>query len=837
MPGRLRWWRSRRPDQPGQARSGWWVLLACGLLVLLAIFNGLFAFQKIQSLVDREHEVTHTQLILTGLEGLLTTLDDAESGQRGYILTGQESYLAPYTAARAQLPGQLDQLHSLLASEPAQEQRLSDLRGLINDKLAELQQTIDLRRSNQTQEAIQIVLSGRGQATMDQIRSSIHQMETTEDGLLTQRSDSAQTALEETTLTLVVATLADIVLLFMVFWLFRRVLTQRTKVALERAQSLEREQAARVEAERLEGELAERARELESLFDAMTDGLVVYDAQGRIRLVNPAGRRLLGLDVKGADYSALSPERRAAAWTMRTPDGRPLASGELPVRRVLRGEVLAAEEGVDVVVSTADGREVSLNASASPLRDAQGRVSGVISVFRDVTERDQLERRTHETLNALLEMATALVSRETVLDEQVVSVEEHLSRASGVARRLAELTCSVLGCSRVGLAALEPGGDVLRPVAVVGLSPEQERQWWAEQEQQQQPLSASPLPDLIARFLAGESLVIDLREPPFNEQPNPYGIVTMLAVPMLVDHQFVGMLSLDYGGEEHTYTEQELALAEAVAKLEGLVFERERLLRERAAAQANELALREANRQMDTFLSMASHELKTPLTTIKLHLQLAQRRVQGLLTQSPASVAEVIMVLEQMQEQFSRSGLQVQRLDRLVNDLLDVSRIQAGRLEMHLEPVDLAQLVRERVEEQQQLLKTRAIHLQPLPEQGLLVLVDAERIGQVVTNYLTNALKYSPESAPVEVGVAVEEGQARVWMRDQGPGLLPEEQQRVWERFHRAPGVEVQFGSGIGLGLGLHISRTIIEAHGGQVGVQSVPGQGSTFWFRLPLAE
>ena len=115
--------------------------------------------------------------------------------------------------------------------------------------------------------------------------------------------------------------------------------------------------------------------------------------------------------------------------------------------------------------------------------------------------------------------------------------------------------------------------------------------------------------------------------------------------------------------------------------------------------------------------------------------------------------------------------------------------------------------------------------------------MDAGRIKQVVNNYLTNALKYSPPGSPVEVGLRASDQQARVWVRDYGPGISPEEQQRIWSRFYRVKGIEVQSGSGVGLGVGLHICRTIIENHHGQVGVESAPGAGSTFWFILPLTN
>ena len=110
------------------------------------------------------------------------------------------------------------------------------------------------------------------------------------------------------------------------------------------------------------------------------------------------------------------------------------------------------------------------------------------------------------------------------------------------------------------------------------------------------------------------------------------------------------------------------------------------------------------------------------------------------------------------------------------------------------------------------------------------------RIPWVVTNYLTNALKYAPAEQPVVVGLDVSGHEAQVWVRDQGPGLPLEEQAQVWERFHQVKGIEIQSDVGVGLGLGLYICRTIIERHQGRVGVESAPGQGSIFWFTLPLA-
>jgi signal transduction histidine kinase len=254
--------------------------------------------------------------------------------------------------------------------------------------------------------------------------------------------------------------------------------------------------------------------------------------------------------------------------------------------------------------------------------------------------------------------------------------------------------------------------------------------------------------------------------------------------------------------------------------------ENERMRRER------EETLREAKAQMEAFVGIAGHELKNPLASMKLCLHLVEGRIQRQAQRTAGAGAEA----ERLLEPLSNAERQEERLDRLVNDLLDVTRVQAGKLELHLAPTELAAIVREVVAELRQVYPERKLLLVFPAGLRVPVMADAYRLGQVVTNYLTNALKYSAADRQVTVDLAADGQEARVAVHDEGPGIPAKEQERIWERYHRVKGIEVQSGTGVGLGLGLPISRAIIAQHQGQVGVQSAPGQGSTFWFSLPLA-
>ncbi len=573
---------------------------------------------------------------------------------------------------------------------------------------------------------------------------------------------------------------------------------------------------ARQQAELLAISLESERNRLDAIIETVPDTVAIYDTQGKLVRLNRAGREAVGPE---HDHASL--EEIKNTYDLRTADEQPFPSANYPGFLALCGETVSS---VEMHYTIPGGQSRSVLVSAAPLHDGEGNIEGVVSITHDISRLRQSERRTQETLNALLAMAEALVLPS---DTTTTTGELTPESASKVAKRIAELICSVLDCQRVIITAIEPETGVMSPLAVIGLSPEQEHQWWDEQPRNMR-LNDSPAPDLVEQLRSGEVLILDMTQPPFNEAPNPYNVHTMLTAPMSTGNSLVGLLSLDHGGEAHQYSNEEIALAKAIARLGALVIERERLLRERADARANELALREANRRMDDFLGMTSHELKTPLTSIKGNTQLAVRQLKNNLQS-----------IQNMQSMMESTENQIKLLDRLVNDLLDISRTQESQLALNEKPCDLTAIVHEIIGEQQRIHPLRTITLHS-NETALPIIADEDRITQVIINYLTNALKYSPDSTPIEILLRRQDAAAYFAVRDEGPGLNADEQQHIWERFHRAHGVEVSssnFGSSAGLGLGLYISKTIIEQHGGHVGVESAPNEGSLFWFTLPLAE
>lgn len=258
------------------------------------------------------------------------------------------------------------------------------------------------------------------------------------------------------------------------------------------------------------------------------------------------------------------------------------------------------------------------------------------------------------------------------------------------------------------------------------------------------------------------------------------------------------------------------------ARLRGLIAEEEAIERADELERVNK-QLEQANHLKDQFLSMASHELKTPITTIRGQAQIALRRMskQGEISKEQATTSEALRKIDE----------QTQRLSSLVDDLLDLSSIRAGKVGLQLQQCDLVEVCREVVEDQR-LLTNRVIELQT-PGEAVTLRGDCNRLGQVVVNLLSNALKYSAEEQPVCVHLQRNDAKAVITVRDYGKGIAGDQQKQIFEPFYRTP--DAQTSSKRGMGLGLAICKDIVERHSGRIWCDSTPGKGTIFTVELPL--
>ena len=232
----------------------------------------------------------------------------------------------------------------------------------------------------------------------------------------------------------------------------------------------------------------------------------------------------------------------------------------------------------------------------------------------------------------------------------------------------------------------------------------------------------------------------------------------------------------------------------------------------------------EAQRQLevrkDAFISMASHELRTPVTSLKAFTQVLQRRLQ----KQPDTDPQVLRVLDRIDEQINRQT-------RLISDLLDLSKMQAGYLALHETWFDLDDLVRETLDTVQPTTQTHTLRLEGATHAQ--VYGDRERLGQALINLLTNAIKYSPRADSVLVTLRSDREWAEVAVRDFGIGIAPKHLERVFERFYQVDDPDTSTYPG--LGIGLYIAQTIMERHGGRLWVESSVGKGSAFHCCLSL--
>jgi len=303
-------------------------------------------------------------------------------------------------------------------------------------------------------------------------------------------------------------------------------------------------------------------------------------------------------------------------------------------------------------------------------------------------------------------------------------------------------------------------------------------------------------------------------------------ITSALSLPLRVGDRCVGVLNVNRINHPEPFKEHHRQVLGMFAEHVGAVIDRaelmERLGERNRELEANVERLHESHRMKDVFLSTASHELKTPLTAVIAYAELLADHEQRL---DPTQRGQFI----------GRLRGEAQRLMSLIEEILDLSRIESGKLNLRRRRLDVGAVVHDAVETSRTLAAKFRVRLNEEYETGLPeIWADEVKIRQAVVNLLVNAIKFSPPESDVWLRVVAEPDCVRIEVTDVGPGIAPEDTVHIFQLFGQ--GVRETSDQRGGLGIGLHLVKRLTELHGGHVGVNSKMGEGSTFWIRLPLA-
>ena len=561
-----------------------------------------------------------------------------------------------------------------------------------------------------------------------------------------------------------------------------------------------------------------------AVVDNMSDGVLVLDGEGRIVDLNPAAAQIIGI----SPATAL---------------GQPAAQA-LRAQPDLVARYRQTNDAHIEVALPRDGQFHHYDLRIAPLPAGTAAEVGRLVVLRDITKQKRAEQHIRDLNTALeerVELRTAeLAAANEAKDDLLGREQAARADAEAAQRRLAFLA----EASRILSGSL----DYMTTLANITRHTVPYLADWCAmdlmtEEGKIQRLAPTHVdaakialinemhhryptpPDATYGYPAvirtgqpdfrpvrhDEALAASARDPDHWRLLQALGYYSYMCVPLVARGRTLGAITLVMDTSGRHYTERDLELAQDLAQRAAVAVDNARLYR----------AAQDAVRLRDEFLSIASHELKTPLTSMQLAVQTLQRTIRRGQMPTPERLADRLGIVED----------QSKRLTRLINELLDISRITAGRLELERTPTDLAALTRHVAEQFREELALVGCPLTLHAETPVVGTWDPARIEQVITNLLTNSMKYG-KGQPIEVTVDCVDESARLQVRDEGIGIAPEHLERIFERFERAvaPG---RFG---GMGLGLYISRQIVAAHGGTIRAASRPGQGATFTVTLPLA-
>ncbi|HEV8000599.1 MAG TPA: CHASE3 domain-containing protein, partial [Planctomycetaceae bacterium] len=826
-----------RPSQ----RTG--LAIGVGLIVGVLVLNGADGFRQARQLHLDASWVAHTHEVLETLAQILSGAKDAETGVRGFVITGEDRYLEPYRRARSSIDEQVEKGASLTSDNPTQQAQFPKLRALVTSELDELEKIIAARKPAGGSDAAKaLVATDRGKETMDAIRALIAEMQSHERDLLAQRQEKNDAAYRSAAFGALLSVLLGLVAVGAFVWLLRTHL-----------RSLSQSAAA----------VHEQREWLRTTLASIGDAVIATDISGRVTYVNPVAEWLTGW----SNVAALGQTLETVFPIVNEHTRRPV---ENPALRALREGTIVGLANHTVLIAK-DGTERPIDDSAAPIRNEAGRVIGVVLVFRDVAQRraSELALRSSEArkaavLRASLDAVVTVDARGRIIefnpaaeslfgyphDEAISqninglipthpdafwSVGDDGTLTDEAAEKLntrQELTArrrdGTLRTIELVMTPLEGSTPAMYSIFSRDITQQREAQeevsrFLAREKHRAELLahlarasltinSATSRESVMGVIKAEASQIVgaervdvsydgETADPPPGQMAVPLiGRDGRPFARLLLEQKLDG----DFTADDRTILNQ-FALVAAVAIDNAELYEE----------------LRSHDRHKDEFLATLAHELRNPLAPIRNALQV-MRLAEG----DPSAVRESQTMIDR----------QIQQMVRLIDDLLDLSRISRGKIELRKEPIDLADALRSALETSRPLIEESRHRLETdLAAEPMPLDADLTRLAQVFLNLLNNAAKYTAPGGRIWLSSAREGDWAVVRVRDSGVGIPPQMLARIFEMFTQVER-SLDRAQG-GLGIGLTLVRRLVEMHGGTVEARSEGlGKGSEFVVRIPLA-
>ncbi|WP_442485332.1 CHASE3 domain-containing protein [Aeoliella sp. SH292] len=689
--------------------------LICIVLVLVNMLAGISAIRTLRGATDW---LIHSHEVETQLERIATLAADAETSERGYLITGDESYLATYKQASKGLRQQLQIIRDLTSDNAVQQAHLEALDHRVEAKIEEFESTIRLKREGQSDEAIAVVLSNRARTEMLALRKVIDEMKKVEQQAVADRVAARQQAFAKAVGTSTVGGVTAAVALALVTWATRRYLNQARQAATA---------------------IADREERLRTTLASIGDGVIATDPEGRVTSLNAVAEQLTGWSNADAFGVEITEVFHIVNETTRVEVPNPA------LEALETGRVVALANHTLLISRT--GREIPIDDSAAPIRCEDQEIMGSVLVFRDVSQRRAWEgrlRKSEEQFRRAFEDAPIPIVIHTE-DGEILQV----SRAWN----------EVTGWTFPEHRHLPPW--LLEAYGEIDLS--------NITESESRPLRAFEL-----HFTGADG------------KPRTWSYNAACPAALLDGKRFV------------------VGMAEDVTERVQLTAT---LKRARESAEA-------ASQSRGLFLANMSHEIRTPMTAILGHADILREHLRD-----PDNLQSV--------DTIASNG---RYLLQIINDILDLSKIDAGRTEIEREPVKPHDLFAEI----QSLLSVSAADKElafAITCEGLIpetIETDPVRLRQILVNLIGNAIKFT-DSGHVSVVVRYqqEQNQLTIEVNDTGIGVDPDSIERIFDPFVQADSSTTRTRQGSGLGLA--ICRRLAEALGGTITVDSRKGQGSSF--------